>query len=102
SGIGYGDKELRARVEAACMRRERAFAATLPNGEHSRERIDRKLEFYRNPEYWTDDAFRAREEEGFLEAARYAGDPDWLSNIAVQIRRLCTKLSRLTGSSPRR
>jgi len=35
-GIGY-DEGLRARVEAACFRRELAFAAKLPNAERVRE-----------------------------------------------------------------
>jgi hypothetical protein len=101
-GIGYGDKELRARVEVACFRRERAFAGTLPNGEQNRELIDRSLQFYRNPELWTNDALRAQEEEGLLKVARYLGLPDWFSNICLQIRSLRAKLSRLTGSSPGR
>jgi hypothetical protein len=96
-GIGYDKKELRARVEAVCFGRERAFAGRLPNGEQSRERIDRYLEFYANPERWTDESLRARHEEGVVKTLQYLGFPDWLQKLVRPIRSLRMKLSHVAG-----
>jgi hypothetical protein len=93
-GIEYEGEELRARVEAACFRRERAFAAKLPNGEEMRERIDRYLEYYGNREHWTNEALRRRHEEGIIKTIRYLGFPDWLPKLFQPIRSLRMKLSR--------
>ena len=43
-GIGY-ELELRARVEMACVRRQLAFAAKLPNADQVRESPERSLAF---------------------------------------------------------
>lgn len=48
----------RARIEAICFRRERAFARRLPESESLVAAIDRQLQ--RDPSYWTDDASRQR------------------------------------------
>jgi hypothetical protein len=91
-GIGYDRKELRARVEAVCFRRERAFAAKLPNGELGVARIDRYLKFYADPEHWTDEVLSKRHEEGSVEVLRYLGFPEWLQKLHAAIRQLCMKL----------
>jgi hypothetical protein len=74
-GIGY-DEKLRARVEAACFRRELAFAAKLPNGERVREQAGDALAI--PPATWTDAAERARDVDGSREALRHLGAPNWL------------------------
>src|SRR5260370_30319394 len=65
-GIGY-QADLRARVEAACFRRQRAFALRLPEGEKSRADAESRLIGYPS-DFWTNDAVRARFEQGSAEA----------------------------------
>ena len=74
-GVGY-DERLRARVEAACFRRELAFAAKLPNGERVREQARDALAI--PPAGWTDAAERERDVDGSREALRHLGAPKWL------------------------
>jgi hypothetical protein len=95
-GIGYRE-ELRSRVEAVCFRRERAFAAKLPNGEPIRERADRKLAHYAKQDYWTDEAFRTRYEEGVAEVSKFIGMPGWLIRILPAVRSLCLRCTRVGG-----
>jgi len=67
-GIGY-ETELRARVEAACVRRQLAFAIKLPNGGQVREAAERSLELCAADDgYWSDTAFKERHVEGSIEA----------------------------------
>jgi hypothetical protein len=94
SGIGYDGEELRARVEAVCFRRERAFAAKLPNGERNRELADQKLAAYADPSYWTNEAFRTREAEGVRKALQYLGTPNWLVRVMMVVRRAFSRLVR--------
>lgn len=97
-GIGYEEK-LRSRVEAICFRRERAFAAKLPNGEQLRELADRNLLGYKNQEYWTDEAFRARYYEDALEGLKYLGTPNWLMQILKPVFSRRFKSTRQSGPS---
>jgi hypothetical protein len=91
-GIGY-QEEIRSRVEEVCFRRERAFAAKLPNGEQIHELADRKLATYANQDYWTNEAFHKRYEEGLARATQHLGMPDWLARI---FRAVCSLRLRLT------
>jgi hypothetical protein len=92
-GIGYR-QELRPRVEAVCFRRERAFAAMLPNGEPIREQAELKLAGYAGHDYWTDEAFRRRYEAGVAEATKFLGLPNWLIRIVMAARALCLRCTR--------
>jgi hypothetical protein len=101
-GIGY-ETELRARVEAACVRRQLAFAAKLPNGDQVRDFAERSLELCAADGYWTDTALEHRYVEGGLEAMRHLGVPDWLVRVVPTIRSLSLSARRrirgLTGCS---
>jgi hypothetical protein len=76
SGIGY-EEPIRGRVEAVCFRRERAFAARLPDGEEIRRIAEAKLAYYTN-ETLTGEALHARHREGAAQALRDLGQPEWL------------------------
>jgi hypothetical protein len=93
-GFRYSE-ETRLRVEAVCMRRERAFANRLPNGEEIRVGADRRLTAYAGQDYWTDEAFRRRYEEGAFEALEYLGVPKWLRLALRAVYRMKLKLARL-------
>lgn len=93
-GIGYEGEELRARVEAVCFRRERAFAAKLPHGERNRVQADQKLATYADRSYWTNEAFRKREAEGVRRALQYVGMPDWLVRVMMAVRPVCFRSVR--------
>jgi hypothetical protein len=92
-GIGY-DEELRARVEAVCLRSELAFAAKLPNGEQVRDRVERTLELCASHGHWTNAAFDERYVEGSIEALRHLGVPDWLPRTVLALRALRLSVSR--------
>jgi hypothetical protein len=77
---------LRPRVEAACFRREMAFAAKLPNGEQVREQAVRKLGFYNTQDYWTNAAFAERYDKDHIELIRRLGAPDWIWRTALILR----------------
>jgi len=82
-GIGY-DEMLRARVEAACFRRELAFAARLPNGERVREQARDALAM--SPAAWTDNAERDRDVDGSTEVLHHLGAPNWLVRALIAAR----------------
>ena len=82
-GIGY-DERLRTRVEAACFRRELAFAAKLPNAERVREQARDALTI--PPATWTDTAARDRDVEGSTEVLRHLGAPNWLVRLLLAAR----------------
>jgi hypothetical protein len=92
-GIGY-QAELRARVEAVCFRRQRAFAAKLPDGEEVTRDAESRLAGYPS-DFWTDDAFRARFEQGGAEALRFGGAPEFLIRILLRFRGLLARIHRL-------
>lgn len=85
-GIGY-EEELRPRVEAVCRRRELAFAANVPDSEPLREQAARALTVFPH-DYWTNAAFRDRNDQGAIEALRYLGTPDFLIRAAFVCRAL--------------
>ena len=67
------------RIEAICFRRERAFAARLPDSAELQEGIARYLEWYQaNPEQFSDAHFQEAYAAGGIEGLRYLGSPDWL------------------------
>lgn len=69
--FGYAP-ENRARVEAVCFRRERAFARRLPDSNALVGEIDRQLQ--RDPSYWADDAHVQR----VVDELTRRGVPAWL------------------------
>jgi hypothetical protein len=93
-GIRY-EEALRPRVEAACLRREIAFAAKLPNGEAVRDSAARTLTLCATGEYWTRAAFRDRYIAGGTETLRYLGLPGWLVRVFrwLLVRRGCVRRS---------
>lgn len=77
-GIEYEERR-RARIEAICFRRERAFAARLPDSAELEDGIARYLEWYQaNPEQFSDAHFQETQMAGGIEALRYLGTPDWI------------------------
>jgi hypothetical protein len=98
-GMGYEGEEFRARVERVCFRRERAFAAKLPNGTEVRAQADSRLEGY-PAEYWTDAAFEKRFLEGGVETLRHLGQPEWLIRIVIGCRRLRVRCVHLLARRP--
>jgi hypothetical protein len=93
-GIEY-QENLRSRVEAVCVRRERAFATKIPNGEHIRQQADSKLATCADQDYWTNEAFRARHEKGVSKIIAHAGSPDWWVRFLLAIRSLRLRLARV-------
>lgn len=103
-GIGYEEK-LRPRIEAACFRRELAFAKKLPNGEQVQEQAERSLVEHAKQDPWTDAAFANRFDKAHIEALRKLGAPDWIGQTALilrapylQIRRLLLHVAHLFQS----
>jgi hypothetical protein len=84
-GIGY-EEDLRARVEAVCIRRELAFAARLPHGESLREEAGRILEQCANESLWTNAALGERHRIGDREILQYIGLPNWLVRTLLGLR----------------
>jgi len=97
-GIGY-DEGRRARVEAACFRRELAFAAKLPNAERVRELARDALTI--PPATWTDTAEWDRDAEGSTELLHHLGAPDWLVRILLAARAWRSSKTAARGSSKR-
>ena len=97
-GIGY-EEQRRARIETICFRRERAFAARLPDSAELQEGIARYLEWYQaNPEQFSDARFQANNMAGGIEALRYLGTPDWIIraiSVSMPIIRRARRLFRI-------
>jgi hypothetical protein len=91
-------QEARSRVEAICLRRERAFAAKLPNGAQIAERAGHSLIAYAGQSYWTDEAFRQRYEEDLFKTFEYIGVPQWLMPTLLVTWRL--RQRRVSGCRP--
>jgi hypothetical protein len=99
-GFTYS-QERRSRIEAICFRRERAFAAKLLQGEIVRDHAERRLKGYSGQEYWTDEAFRARYEEGIVKAMEYLGVPKWLMPALWTLRWVSQAIRRMTKDRAR-
>jgi len=82
-GIPYEEK-LRDRIERICIGRELAFAAALPNGGEARHWAERGLASV--PADMSNKAMAERSFNGWVEAARYSGFPEWLINWAIARR----------------
>jgi hypothetical protein len=87
SGIDYS-QDLRARVEAICLRREIAFATRLRNGAQIRESAERVLELYSADDNWSDAALDEQYSKGSIEALRHLGVPNWVVRSIVAVRAL--------------
>lgn len=99
-GIGYGE-ELRPRVEAACFRRELAFAARLPNGDRVRENAERSLALCASHDHWTNAAFAERYDKDHIGALRKLGAPDWIGRTALLLRTLLLRVRYLAQGAVR-
>jgi hypothetical protein len=97
-GVGY-QEEIRARVEAICIRRQLAFAAKLPDGGQVREQAMRYLELCADRGYWTDIAFFARKLDGDVEVLHYLL-PHWMVRISLVLRALNLRIRRLSATFP--
>jgi hypothetical protein len=85
-GISYDEKE-RSRIEAACLRRELNFIAKLPHGEPLREEKARTLEWcVGDHDYFSNESFRQREDQGTAETLRYLGTPDRIIRAVLRVR----------------
>lgn len=100
-GIGY-EEELRARVEAVCLRREIAFAAKMPNGEQVREWAERGLQWCGTDGNLTDAAFDNRRIEAAADGLRYLRMPNWLVRILLAVAYLRRSVGRPIRSLVRR
>lgn len=100
-GISYKDEKERPRIEAICMRRELNFLSKLPHSEPFQEQTAGKVEWYANDhDYFSDDSFRRRYDQGSVETLRYVGAPDWLINFLIRaIRRRRARASALKNTS---
>jgi hypothetical protein len=92
-GIGY-EEDLRGRVEAVCIRRQLAFAAKLPNGQHFRDQATQYLERCADRSYWTNTSFSERQLAGDLQALHDLGVPDWLVRTILALRALNLSMRR--------
>jgi hypothetical protein len=85
-GIEY-DEKLRPRIEAACLRRELAFARKLSESTELRDELVDTLEWcVTNPDYYSNLRFDEREVQGGAEALRYLGTPDWIVRAVLKTR----------------
>jgi hypothetical protein len=75
-GIGY-EEELRPRVEAACLRRELAFSAKLPDGQQVRNRVLLALASCCNQVTLSNSALAKLRDGSIVEEMRRLGVSDW-------------------------
>ncbi|MBR0869792.1 hypothetical protein JQ633_05445 [Bradyrhizobium tropiciagri] len=94
-GIGY-DEEQRARIEAICFRRERAFAVRLPDGTGLQQDIAGYLHSYpANTDYFSDAHASERYANGEIEVLRHIGAPDWLIRMMPALKSIIGGAKRL-------
>jgi hypothetical protein len=99
-GIRY-DEQVRARIEAVCIRRELNFIAKLPHSEPLREQKARALEWcVSDHEYFSNVSFQQRDHQGNVETLRYLGTPEWVIRfifrtlpVVFAVRRLIRRLA---------
>lgn len=84
-GISY-EEELRPRIEAACIRRELAFATRLPMGEQLRAQAARSLELCTDQTFWTNAAMAGRNDEAAVERLQQLGAPEWVGRSVLFLR----------------
>jgi hypothetical protein len=94
-GVSYEEK-LRPRIEAICLRRELAFAASLPDSAQLQEDIARTVEWCAaNPDYFSGTRFRERDTQGRITALRYLGTPNWIVRAMLNSRPVIFAVRRL-------
>jgi hypothetical protein len=92
----------RARIEAICFRRERAFAARVPDSVELQERIARYLEWYQaNPEQFSDAHLQEARTAAGIEALRYLEAPDWIIRAISVSMPIIGRARRLFRIGPR-
>lgn len=95
-GFEYDEKQ-RARIEAVCFRRERAFTAKLPQAEALQEEVARKIDWFaRNGDYFSNESFHQRDKQGKIEALRYLGAPEWTIRAVFRFAAIVAKIRRLS------
>ena len=100
-GIEY-EEQRRARIEAICFRRERAFASHLPDSAELQEGIARYLEWYQaNPEQFSDAHLQEANTAAGIEALRYLGTPDWIIRAISVSAPIIRRARRLLRIGPR-
>jgi hypothetical protein len=84
-GVEYDEKK-RPRIEVICLRRELNFVAGLPDSEPMQEEIRSTLEWCAGDhDFFSDENFQQREEQGQFEALRYLGTPNWLIGLLMRL-----------------
>jgi hypothetical protein len=85
-GLEYEEKS-RVRIERLCIRRQLAFAASLPDGAEARDWAERVLDSI--PADMSNESIAERSFNGWIEAARSEGFPEWFLkwSVARQDRR---------------
>lgn len=97
-GISYDEKR-RSRIEAICLRRELSFIARLPCSESLQEEAARTLEWcVGDKDYFSDEGFRQRDDQGYFETLRYLGTPDWIIRAVFKARAATSRVKRLVHS----
>lgn len=99
-GVVYDEKK-RPRIEAISLRRELSFAASLPNSEPLQEEIRSTLEWCASDHnFFSDESFQQREEQGQFDTLRYLGTPNWLLGLLMcLIRRRRERWLRATTTA---
>jgi hypothetical protein len=84
-GVEYDEKK-RARIEAICLRRELNFVTGLPDGEPLQDEIKSTLEWCAGDhDFFSDENFQQRDEQGQFETLRYLGTPNWLIDFLMRL-----------------
>jgi len=84
-GVAYDEKK-RPRIEAICLRRELNFVTGLPDSEPLQDEIKSTLEWCAGEHnFFSDENFQQREEQGQFETLRYLGAPNWLINTLMRL-----------------
>ena len=84
-GVVYDEKK-RPRIEAICLRRELNFVTGLPDSEPLQDEIKSTLEWCAGEhDFFSDENFQQREEQGQFETLRYLGAPNWLINTLMRL-----------------
>jgi hypothetical protein len=102
-GIGY-EGNIRARVEAVCVRRQIAFTARLPNGEQARHSAECLLQKCQ-PAYYVDSAMFDRAFDSSITGLQELGAPGrlirlliWSKPALIAVRRSILRLRRASAA----
>ena len=84
-GVVY-DENKRPRIEAICLRRELNFVTGLPDSEALQDEIKSTLEWCAGDhDFFSNENFQQREEQGQFETLRYLGAPNWLIDFLMRL-----------------